>query len=129
MASEETNKLETLGLVGRCFHVFDNNGYVKYQGIVRGELGNGNYLVQYFDWTTGSLDTMEIRNTSEMKPGRKEGCWQFYEDSEHMYEWYKSWRTSFMDVGSGRERRKRELAPSAPVTIGRTRSGRNNELT
>jgi hypothetical protein len=78
-----------LSLVGRCFHIFDADGYVQYQGIVRGDLGDGRYLIQYFEWIMGEAGTMEIRHISEMKPGHQEGCWQFYEDSEHMSFWYE----------------------------------------
>ena len=32
---------------------------------------------------------MEVRHIGEMKPGREEGCWQFYEDAEHMNFWHE----------------------------------------
>lgn len=88
---KKTSKDEPeLGLVGRCFHVFREDMKVQYQGVVRGSLGEGLYLIQYYEWLMGEPGTMEIRHVSEMKPGRKPGCWQFYEDNEHMNFWYES---------------------------------------
>lgn len=78
---------ETIGLVGRCFHIF-KNGRIENQGVIRGDLGEGRYLIQFFDWIAGEPSTMEIRQISEMTPGR-ENSWQFYEDAEHMNFWYR----------------------------------------
>ena len=85
---------QVVNLVGRCFHIFDKDGCVQYQGIVRGDLGGGHYLVQYFEWVMGEASTMEIRTIEEMtvKLGTKRQCdgyWQFYEDNEHMNFWYE----------------------------------------
>lgn len=80
-----------LTLVGRCFHTFDSEGSVQYQGIVRADLGNGNYLVQYFEWLAGEANTMSIVHISKMlepEQPRRNG-WQFYEDCEHMTFWYE----------------------------------------
>ena len=78
-----------LTLVGRCFHIFGDDGSVQNQGVVRGDLGEGRYLVQFFEWMLGELSTMEIRHIGDMRGGREAGCWQFYEDAEHMNFWYE----------------------------------------
>jgi hypothetical protein len=78
-----------LGLLGRYFHIFTEDKdtgtkTIQRQGVVRGELGNGYYLVQYFEWTLGYDDVMEIQRIENMTPGR----WQFYETNEDMKHWY-----------------------------------------
>lgn len=78
-------------LVGRCFHVFDRNSKVERQGIVVET--NGEWaLVQYFEWFTGSLNTMSLVRLRDMRNDHPEdgGHWQFYADAEHMNEWYES---------------------------------------
>ena len=73
-----------LTLVGRCFHIFDDaDGYVQSQGVVRGSLGDGFYLIQYFEWIMGELSTLEIKHIDAMLR------WQFYEDVEHMKFWHE----------------------------------------
>jgi hypothetical protein len=44
-----------------------------------------------FEWIVGEPGTLEIRYITEMRPGRTEGCWQFYEDYEHMNHWYETY--------------------------------------
>ena len=75
-----------LTLVGRSFHTLDDDGCVQYQGTVRGNIGDGFYLIEYFNWFDGG-STMELRHISEMKAGR----WQFYENNEHMNGWLETW--------------------------------------
>jgi hypothetical protein len=90
-----------LGLVGRYFHIFHKDNEVQYQGIVRGSLGNGKYLVQYFEWVKGEPREMEIRSIEDMRPGRSEGCWQFYEDADQMNFWYEHYvKKHASDVGT-----------------------------
>jgi hypothetical protein len=81
-----------MSLVGRCFHIFDDAGCVQYQGIVRGNLGDGNYLVQYYEWFAGAASTLAVVHISKMiQPHnhRAAGAWQFYEDNDHMNSWYE----------------------------------------
>lgn len=89
MTKTDKTELPALTLEGRCFHTFDAGGFVQTQGVVRGNLGNGFYLVQYFDWIVGNPGTMEVRSVHDMMPGRGADCWQFYEDADHMNFWYK----------------------------------------
>jgi hypothetical protein len=89
LAKDAKPNLAPLDLVGRGFHTFTDDGRVENQGVVRGDLGDGYYLVQYFEWFVGAPNTMAIWNIRDMKPGRKAGCWQFYEDTEHMNFWYE----------------------------------------
>src|SRR5262245_23492305 len=89
--SETKPEPQPMGLVGRCFHIFGPDGRAKCWGIVRGDLGDGRYLVQHFERLIGDLGAMEIRYATEMRPGRTDGCWQFYEDSEHMKCWLRDY--------------------------------------
>jgi hypothetical protein len=87
MAAEKKKPVDpVLGLVGRCFHTFDDKGVLRYQGIVRGDLGGGRYLIQYFDWIMGEPSTMAIIDIEEMMSPR---AWQFYEDADHMRFWHE----------------------------------------
>lgn len=82
-------------LVGRCFHIFGEDGNVQFQGTVRESLGDGNYLVQYFEWFVGEASTMAVVNISRMlEPAdrRGSGAWQFYEDADHMKHWMECFR-------------------------------------
>lgn len=96
MTDKPTKKKELspeLGLIGRCFHTFTEDGSVQYQGIVRGDLGNGRYLIQYFDWIMGEASTLAIVPIERMiEPEgdkRAPGAWQFYENAEQMNFWYE----------------------------------------
>ena len=81
------NTEPVLTLVGCYFHTLDDDGCVQYQGRVRGNIGDGFFLIEYFEWFTGQPSKMELRHISEMKAGR----WQFYEDSERMNNWLETW--------------------------------------
>jgi hypothetical protein len=47
---------------------------------------------------------LEIRYATEMRPGRTQGCWQFYEDSEHMKCWLTDGRKNRTGARSEGER-------------------------
>ena len=79
--------LPPITLVGRHFAVLNPNDLIVFQGIVRGDLGEGYYLIQKFD-AFEQEDVMEIRHISEMKVlNNHEMYWQFYEDNEHRKFW------------------------------------------
>jgi hypothetical protein len=78
-------KLETI--VGRYFLRFleEDEEVWSHRGVVRGNLGNGFYLVQYCDGHSHRDDehVMEIHRIEDMVPGR----WKFYETFEDMNRW------------------------------------------
>jgi hypothetical protein len=80
------------GLVGRCFHIFGEGGAVDYEGVVRADLGDGNFLIQYFEAFSGHPNTCAIVHISRMiQPAdnyRQPGAWQFYQDAEHLRDWW-----------------------------------------
>jgi len=47
-------------LVGRCFHIFGKDKHVQFQGVVRANLGEGLYLIQYFEWMMGEANTLAV---------------------------------------------------------------------
>jgi hypothetical protein len=86
----------SIGLVGRCFHVFDENRKVKSQGVVVAPVGTSHFLVQYFDRIIGSPSTMAVVAIDDMarptRKSREHGTWQFYADAAHMNDWYEHHR-------------------------------------
>lgn len=80
----EKKQIEPLGLVGRYFHTFrEQSGprVMDYQGTVRGDLGHGFFLVQFFEWMSGEPSTLAVEHLSQMSK------WQFYLDSAQMKDW------------------------------------------
>ena len=85
------------GIVGRCFHIFDETPAgeprIQFQGVVRALVDHDKALVQFFDWIVGEPSTASVVLLSTMvcdPPGsRKAGSWQFYENVEHMNFWYE----------------------------------------
>ncbi len=95
MAPAKPNVVSTNGLVGRSFHVFGDDGAVRYLGTVVAQAGREHYLVQYFEWLSGQESTLAIIPLSDMacspKNSRAPWTWQFYKDDAHMNEWYKQY--------------------------------------
>jgi hypothetical protein len=85
--------LPKLDLVGRWFHIFNADGVVQYQGLVRGKVDETRYLIQFCDWIMGELSTLSVISIDEMAVKiasyRGDRAWQFYEDNEHMNFWYE----------------------------------------
>jgi hypothetical protein len=81
MVTKTNAKAEPFGLVGRCFHTFTESKAIEYQGIVRAQVGDDTYLVQYVSYWDGSPSTMKLFKLADMF------AWQFYEDTEHMVFW------------------------------------------
>ena len=71
------------GLVTRCFHVLSKDNKPQEQGIVRAHVKDDVYLVQYFNWSKGQPTTCRLATLAEMMD------WQFYEDNEHMQNYYR----------------------------------------
>ena len=69
-------------LVGKWFHSFNDNGFVKWQGrIVSYE--DPFYLVETFEWVMGGPDDQKLIKITDMAD------WVFYDDAEEMNMTYK----------------------------------------
>lgn len=81
MAKKPTKAAEPLGLVGRAFEVVVNN-QVERRGVVRGQLTEQHFLVQYRqeDWVT--VKHMRIVDIAEMA----QPSWLFFEDAAQAVE-------------------------------------------
>jgi hypothetical protein len=86
-------KTDDLSLIGRCFVIWGDDMKVPdFQGIVRGRPEPGYYLVQYFEALMGTPSTFAIFSIAEMKHGRLAGCFEFFEDDQHLREWSENRR-------------------------------------
>jgi hypothetical protein len=91
MSKQTPRRPAVFDLVGRCLVIFGEASRVRYQGIVRGDLGGGLYLVQYFEAVMGEPSTLAVIPVSRMvQPEdyyRAAGAWEFFEDDEHLRYW------------------------------------------
>jgi hypothetical protein len=76
LVTETASKAEKL--VGKYFHGANENNKVEWQGVVIGEPNPGWYLVQLFDWATGSPSVQRL------VPIEKMNAWSFYPDRDAM---------------------------------------------
>lgn len=76
LETETASKAEKL--VGKYFHGANENNKVEWQGVVIGEPNPGWYLVQLFDWATGSPSVQRL------VPIEKMNAWSFYPDRDAM---------------------------------------------
>ncbi len=73
-----SNNFSSHSLVGSFFHGDDM------QGCVVAEISSDWYLVEIFDWLTGSSHSQKIYSLSDMKH------WSFYDDAEWMRNAYEN---------------------------------------
>lgn len=73
-------------LVGKFFHTFEDEGYIQRQGMVLGDLTDGYFMVQYFEWLSGSVSFYgtQIVHIREMA-----NAWAFYATDAAMREAYE----------------------------------------
>lgn len=74
-----------LGLTGKYFHTFDEQGVVKDQGSIISE-NDGYVVVEFIDWDTGLV------SAERMVPKRDLVKWQLYPDEEAMNEYRRQAR-------------------------------------
>lgn len=74
-----------LGLTGKYFHTFDEQGSVKDQGSIISE-NDGYVVVEIIDWDTGLV------GAERMFPKREVVKWQLYPDEEAMNEYRRQAR-------------------------------------
>lgn len=91
---EKVANATTPGLAGKCFVIFDDRGNPVRQGVIRTKISEQVYLIQYFEWFTGSPNTMALVTLESMLclPDQEysEGKYMFFEDDEHMRSWIES---------------------------------------
>ncbi len=71
-------------LIGKYFHSFTNDGGFKWQGKIVGQINNGAYVVQLFEWFLGQDSVKTIVKIDDMYD------WVIYETDEDMREAYSS---------------------------------------
>jgi hypothetical protein len=83
MLNDDTLIYESIGIVDKWFHNFNDNGEIKNQGQILSSLGDGNYLAQLYGWLDGSETDQLIFHVSTMKN------WKFYNTSDEMSDAYE----------------------------------------
>jgi hypothetical protein len=82
-----------ISLVGRCFHVLEENRKVQSRGAVLGTVNDNHALVKYFGRMAGQASTLGVVAIEPMSFGAtpnsySPGSWQFHEDKKPMNWWY-----------------------------------------
>ena len=67
-------------LVGKFFHSRDPDGYVRWQGRVAAEVQPGYFMVECFEWFTGSFGSRSVVPLTQMVEER----WVWYRTDEDM---------------------------------------------
>lgn len=75
-------------IIGLFFHSFNDSKVIENQGVVIGQVNDSYFLVQLFDWVTGSDSSIYLRSVSEM------ANYRFYETNEEMNDFYAANRTN-----------------------------------
>lgn len=93
--NQQSSIAATPSILGKCFVIFGHReGEVHICGIVRAKITEETFLVQYFNAFDDEPSTLQIVKLSAMaaaKPGSREnGCWEFFEDVEHLGHWFKN---------------------------------------
>ena len=98
-------KMETpVGMIGRCFIIWGDNGTWQYQGYIRGEPAPGIFLVQFFSALDGTQTTMGLIRIEDMMGAhnwQKPGTFLFFEDDEYLRFWieYRASSVRLLDAG------------------------------
>jgi len=71
------------GLIGAWFHSVKKNGAIDWQGQVLARPEPGIYLVQLYEWITGSPSNQQLVKFEDMEN------WLFYADNDAMNYSYK----------------------------------------
>ena len=67
-------------LVGQFFHTFDDEGFVRNQGVIKALLNDEIAVVDYFEWITDSLHSTTLVWVKEIVDGK----WYLYNSAEEM---------------------------------------------
>ena len=93
------------GLSGKCFVIIGADYQPERQGVIRQEVAEGVYLIQFFDWFAGEPNTMQLVPIEEMLSTpdneRAPGAWIFFEDDAHLKAWLNTWGKKHRASGEG----------------------------
>ena len=78
------------GIVGMYVHIFDNEGYVKYQGRIIGK-ENSVYIVQMFEFVIGLESTIWLFNSEFIYQERRVNLYRTSDEMKYWFE-YKAQR-------------------------------------
>ena len=79
------------GLVGKCFVIFGKDRCFSKQGHVKAYLGEGYFLVQFFEALMGDPSTLAVFHIEQMGyRDREPGSWELFEDDAHLREWVET---------------------------------------
>lgn len=101
--SKKPKEPEVLFLVGRYF-VCCEGGEVKFQGLVRGQVDDENYLVQFLDEATMAIVPVRHMVTSDMSDLQHQLGWQFFEDEDQLEAWLAARQQTTGDAADDEER-------------------------
>jgi hypothetical protein len=97
---ETDDELIELGLVGRCFRVYESDGTLAFCGVVRGSVADGKaYLCQRHCGHCGQLADLRIFSVTDMIHAR----WQFFLNAQHMATWCEQHTTIEPDTDDDHE--------------------------
>ena len=85
MAQNQDISIDWSTLKGKYFHSFDNDGFVRYQGVIIDHVGAEIIIVQRFEWMAGSPWERKAVWLSEIVNGN----WELYGSVESMHEAYE----------------------------------------
>lgn len=73
-------------LMGKWFHTFCSGRRVKQQGQIIGSLGQGYYVVRFFEWFRGTETCREVVHVADIRKQQ----WALYESDESMRKDYEN---------------------------------------
>jgi hypothetical protein len=83
--SVDLSRTDWNALLGKWFHTLCSGGRVQQQGQIVGSLGQGFYVVRFFDWFVGTETKRQVIHVSDMRKGQ----WPLYESDESMRSHYE----------------------------------------
>ena len=72
-------------LIGKFFHNFDDDGFVRNQGVIKAFVNEDIVLVDYFEWAMGSVSSTNLVWLKEIVDGK----WSLYDSAEDMSSAYE----------------------------------------
>lgn len=83
--SVDLSRTDWNALLGKWLHTLCSGGRIQQQGQIIGALGQGFYVVRFFDWFVGNETKRQVIHVSDLRKGR----WPLYESDESMREHYE----------------------------------------
>jgi hypothetical protein len=78
-----------LGLIGRCFIQWGDDGHWNFQGVIRGQPTPETVLIQYFEVLMGHPTTLTVIPLADLfsRAWREPGSYILFEDDEQLRFW------------------------------------------